>query len=1809
MGNLFLILIPAISSLFLPGAMEVSAGQVTLTTQTSKQLYLAPEPVEAICNLANTGDAPLQNANLNLQVKTTTETIEQQKEWSTQSDFQQGIRNGVDTFKTPDRVTLMPLNDNFNDNFLNPDRWSASNYIAKAPEEQNGLLRTYLPYNPQANWIYSQVSSKATVTGDFDVYVDYKISDPYYSDNNHPANLTAVVGAWWVSIDVWGNSPTYGTIDARNYYNNRYGASKEGRLRISRVGSTYSTYFWNGTDWTLLLTYVNRPTGPVSFQLRTFGQLGSQEVFFDNFTVVGRNYPSSGILRLKYDSGVESSTWEKLSYDAELPVNTAIKLRTRTADTEVGLASASWSAEVTGNESMITSPPGRWIEIETNLETTDGAVTPVLKNIRVTHNNGVGNILWELNTPVNLGQGVSLDLKSVINSENIFGKFLLQGMLTDSEGQEVARASYPFYVFSGNEGLKLAMADSPDPLSVFHELTYTLLVANNSQVAATAVSLTDTLPSSAEFVSATATQGSCSENSGTITCNLGDLASNAVAFVTIKAVPTFISSISNTASVTSATPDPDPSDNTATATTIVNPLDGNYDVSDSPISLAVSQISPNYYGNTKDATLTLSGVGFDTNTHIALVAKNGDEYYPDSTAVDSLVQITVVFDLSQVPVGRYDVKVSKPNDSLVAENAFEVIETKKANLETHLILPSLFGRHAVSTIYVEYKNTGNVAMPAPMLVLMSADPDGSDKPMLTLDPTKVIQNLWTSTMPAGASHTAKFLADGDDENSSGMLEPGESGRMPIYYTGLQQPWDFSDTNVEFKVKIVTTEEATPYDWDTAKVVYKPDGIPQEAWDIIFNNLANGVGPTWGDYVKMLGDNSVYLYRHAKEHVRDINKLFQFELLQAMGHSPLPYLAASTDVAVPAPDLPLVFGRYFSASIAGRHTPGPLGKGWSHPWQISASEDADGDVTISRMNSRAIYQPNSRGGYFSLPGDHSTLTKENGLFVLTSANGVAQHFTSDGKLDYIQDLNGNRITATYTTNGLLSRLAHSSGQFLNFTYNGAGLITAVSGSSGGQSVSFAYDVNNQLAVARDYGGRTTSYTYYLDGPVAHALATQYNPDGTRQDFSYDGNGRLAQVSYNGNPPVYFDYDVGDVTVSNEADHSVQDMFYDADGRFVKYQDQLLQTTMSQFDNLGNLLKVIQPDGTASSMSYDSKGNVTKVVDPLQQTVSMTYGPYKRMTAITDPESKTSAYNYDSQGNLASIVYPDSTSRSYSHDSLGNITTSVNRRGTPINYTYNANGRVLRKDYSNGTSTRYSYDVFGDLVSVTDPTGTTSMEYDAIRQLTRITYPNGRYLEYTYDSAGRRTSVTDQLGYRIDYAYNDDGLLESVTKDGAGEIAHYTYDNMQRLVKKALGNGVYTINEYDIASRLVRLTNYSADNQVLSQFTYEFNSLNRRTKMTTVDGVWTYGYDKSGQLISARFTSSSADLADKEITYVYDNAGNRISETVNSTTTNYAVNNMNQYILQPGSMTFAYDADGNLISKSDGTSTWQYFYDAENRLVSSTGPDGTTEYQYDGLGNLTAVNKNGSIKHYLIDPAGLGNLVGEYDDTGNLVTRYDYGLGLLSKDNDYYTFDGNGNTSEMTDPTDQIVNAYGYEPFGKALYSSETVPNSFKFVGRLGVRQVDNDLLYMRNRFYSPSLGRFMSEDPLGLAGGDVTLYRYVGNNPIMFVDPTGLYWFRQDWQTPGFVGRRDTIVPPGGSVSEFIEQKVPAGYTFGEMHDSFVDAATSTGLPDWLVNIPSMITVYEAAVTTEVLRSVGILDQPVPPVQQIAVPLSQPSSCK
>ncbi len=175
--------------------------------------------------------------------------------------------------------------------------------------------------------------------------------------------------------------------------------------------------------------------------------------------------------------------------------------------------------------------------------------------------------------------------------------------------------------------------------------------------------------------------------------------------------------------------------------------------------------------------------------------------------------------------------------------------------------------------------------------------------------------------------------------------------------------------------------------------------------------------------------------------------------------------------------------------------------------------------------------------------------------------------------------------------------------------------------------------------------------------------------------------------------------------------------------------------------------------------------------------------------------------------------------------------------------------------------------------------------------------------------------------------------------------------------------------------------------------------------------------------------------------------------------------------------------------------------------------------------------GNTTQYLIDPAGLGNVVSTYTASGSLIADYTYGLGLTSQvtaaGSYYYDFDALGSTVGLTDSSGKVVGSMSYLPFGQVAAGNVTVPNPFTFAGKLGVISDGSNNFFMRGREYSAQTGQFLSMDPIGIDGGDVNLRRYVTNSPLQFVDPTGFEQQHADWL--GVV--RDTVVEANNKLIE------------------------------------------------------------------------------
>jgi RHS repeat-associated protein len=756
-----------------------------------------------------------------------------------------------------------------------------------------------------------------------------------------------------------------------------------------------------------------------------------------------------------------------------------------------------------------------------------------------------------------------------------------------------------------------------------------------------------------------------------------------------------------------------------------------------------------------------------------------------------------------------------------------------------------------------------------------------------------------------------------------------------------------------------------------------------------------------------------------------------------------------------------------------------------------------------------FLPDTRGGYFSSPGDYGTLAAlENEVFTLQEADGLVSTFGADGMLDYVSDPNGNTITCGYTGSNLTT-LTHSCGQQLTIAYNAGHCIASVTDPAGQQTV-FSYDTSGQHLVSATYsGGSTISYTYTdlqtvsTNVGLSNTLASITFPNGSHRYFNYDNQGRLAGTSLdNDTESQTYSYDtVGSIMVT-DAFTNTATMYLNQNGIPVRVQNPLINSTYVAVDPNFNITAITDPSGRSTTYDYDGFGNVTQLTDTLGNLTDFSsQEPFNTLSLLTDSRNNSTTFSNDANGNLLSINYADNTVESWSHDSTGNAVSWTNRRGQTVSVARNNQGQITQKSYSDGRVIVYSYDTRGLLTNALDSAqGTTAVSYDSRGFLTNIAYPTGNGFGFTYNNAGQRSERVGSDGYTLYYSYDAVGRLAGLSNNVNGMLVQYSYDIASRLSREMKGNGTYTTYTYDKCGHISTITNAATDGTVESFFNYMYDAKGNRTAMATDSGITSYAYDDLNQLTGVTYSLGGG------ATYTYDSVGNRIIVNETTASDRYFVNVVNEYT-QVGAKTFTYDADGNLTGRTDPSGTTTYAYDVENRLVSATTPtNGVWRFTYDAFGNRTAVIENEITNSYLIDPGGMGDVAAEYQDNGILVARFDDALGLVSRidasgNAAYYGYDACGHTRQVTDSAGNVVNSYDYDAFGILLATQETIANPFQYVGRFGVMTDANGLQFMRARYYASDMGRFIGNDPTHYQGGP-NFYVYAANNPLTFIDPTG-----------------------------------------------------------------------------------------------------------
>jgi RHS repeat-associated protein len=356
-------------------------------------------------------------------------------------------------------------------------------------------------------------------------------------------------------------------------------------------------------------------------------------------------------------------------------------------------------------------------------------------------------------------------------------------------------------------------------------------------------------------------------------------------------------------------------------------------------------------------------------------------------------------------------------------------------------------------------------------------------------------------------------------------------------------------------------------------------------------------------------------------------------------------------------------------------------------------------------------------------------------------------------------------------------------------------------------------------------------------------------------------------------------------------------------------------------------------------------------------------------------------------------------------------------------------------------------------MTSPVDTTEYEYDPVTgRLTKIVSPEGKEFIFSYDR-GQLETLSRLNGIVTHYAFDDNGNLELLDhRLGASSVARYEY-------------------------------------------TYDRNGM--RTSMTDLDGLHDYTYDTLYQIIQATHPT----VTNPTESFQYDAAGNRLVDEARA----YQYNELNQ-LTEDDEHLYEYDLDGNMVlkvEKATGDST-KFFWDIENRLVKVEKPGTVAEYVYGPLGRRLTKSVNGTTTEFRYDGE---DLILELDDDGNVAASWTFGPGIdqplamrRGGENHYYVADGLGSVTALTDEGGAVIQTYKYGVFGEITEQAGNLENPFTYTGREWEPGVG--LYYYRARWYEARRGHFLADDPLGFVGG-INLRVYVANNPLNFVDPSGL----------------------------------------------------------------------------------------------------------
>jgi RHS repeat-associated protein len=569
-----------------------------------------------------------------------------------------------------------------------------------------------------------------------------------------------------------------------------------------------------------------------------------------------------------------------------------------------------------------------------------------------------------------------------------------------------------------------------------------------------------------------------------------------------------------------------------------------------------------------------------------------------------------------------------------------------------------------------------------------------------------------------------------------------------------------------------------------------------------------------------------------------------------------------------------------------------------------------------------------------------------------------------------------VSYTYDPSGRLATVTDASGGVWEYGYDASDRLTTITDPNDHVLVTNEYGADGRVSAQTnavdqrgtfDWDSATQTSTYtdarggeWVDDYDGNVLQSRTDPLGNTTTYGYDANLNLAAFADPRSNTTTFTYDPAGNLLTRTAPSPpsyLETWTYTALNDIETYTDGRSHTTTYDYDPAGNLITLTAPLGAVADFGRDPAGTglLVSLTDPRDKTTTYGHDGEANLTSITTPLGNETTMTYDPAGRMLTVVEPrgnapgaDPTdyTTTFTFDAADHLLTITDPLSNAATRTYDPGGNLESITDARDHTTAYGYDNANHLTSVTDALdGVTAYAFDEVGNLISRTDAKEHLTTYGYDMAGRLTGTTDSLNHSWTLTYDDAGNVATHT-DAKDNTTSYAYDELNRLtgVTYAAPSTPSVTYGYDANSNLATMIDG------VGTETYTYDDLDRLTAVTRGPDTFSYVYDLAGNLTSRTYPGQSGQ------TWVYDDDGRLTSANGATYTYDEAAQPLTAATSDGLTARYSYDPAGRLLevahtSTSATLSRFTYALDPVGNRTAMTTREGTVTYRYDPLDRLT------------------------------------------------------------------------------------------------------------------------------------------------------------------------------------------------------------------------------------------------------------------